>query len=283
MRVGVHVSVAEGLVRAARRGRSLRCECLQIFGRNARGWRGRAYSESEIAGFRDLLVHDEMSPLVVHSCYLVNLASPDRALRVRSLGSVADDMQRAALLGGRFVVLHAGHHMGKGLASGLRTLAASVRLLLKGAPSGVELLLENAAGRGSELGGEWSQFVRLLDLLGGDERVGVCFDTCHAHAAGYRLDHPRSVGRALRGFSSALGLSRLRLIHLNDCKGAAGARVDQHEHIGLGTIGDEGFRAFLRRRELRGRCAILETPMQRPGDDRRNLARVRRLLGRGEE
>jgi deoxyribonuclease-4 len=280
MRLGVHVPVAGGLLRAARRARSLRCECLQIFTRNPRGWRTRSLPEGEIAAFRALLDRHDIHPLVIHASYLINLASPDRALRDRSLRAMVEDMARGALLGARFVVMHPGHHMGAGTAAGLRRIARAVKSLLRGAPDGVDLLLENTAGRGTELGAEWQEFVHLLDLLGGDGRVGVCFDTCHAHAAGHRLDSPRWVGRTLSQFKAALALDRLRLIHLNDCRGEAGARRDLHEHIGRGTIGDRGLGAVLRRRELRDLSAILETPMPRPGDDRRNLARARRLAGR---
>ena len=188
-------------------------------------------------------------------------------------------MTRAVSLDGKTVVTHFGHHAGAGTGAGLRTLARSIRSLLAGAPDGMQLLLENTAGRGSEMGSAWEDFVRLLDLLDGDARVGVCFDTCHAYAAGYRLDSARWVGRSLREFDHALGLSRLRLIHLNDSHGAAGSHLDHHQHIGRGTIGQIGLRAFLRRREIRDRCAILETPIDRPGDDRRNLKRARMLRG----
>jgi deoxyribonuclease-4 len=282
MHLGFHLSVADGLVKTARRAARLKLECLQIFARNARGWRARAYGKEEVTRFRAILDRRGIAPLVVHACYLVNLASPAGGLRERSLRAVADDMERAAVLGDAgpsFVVVHSGHHMGAGTGTGLRMLATSIRALLSGAPARVGLLLENSAGRGSELGGEWSHFARVLDLAGGDERVGVCFDTCHAHAAGYRMGNVRQVARTLAGFRKAVGLSRLRLIHLNDCRGAAGARRDLHQHIGRGTIGDTGFRAFLWRRDLQGRCAILETPMGRRGDDLRNVRHVRELMG----
>jgi len=278
MRVGVHVPVGWGLRRAARHARSLGCECLQIFARNPRGWRSRVVAEEEAAEFRDVLTRFDISPLVVHASYLVNLAGPDRALRERSLRSVLDDMGRAAALGGQAVVVHPGHYMHETPAAGLRTLAASIRRLIRDGPESVDILLENTAGRGSEIGAGWEEFSEVLDRLGGEARVGVCFDTCHAHAAGHRLDGPRPVGRALREFAAALGMGRLRLIHLNDSRGPAGSRRDLHEHIGLGTIGDRGLGAFVRRRELRDRCAILETPINRPGDDRRNLNRVRGLM-----
>jgi deoxyribonuclease-4 len=280
MRIGLHVPVGAGLVRAAERARRLRCECVQIFARNARGWRGRDYSDDEVTAFRDLLGARAISPLVVHSCYLVNLASPDRVLRARSLHAVADDLVRAAALGGRFVVFHFGYHMGAGVAAGLKTLAGSLRRLLSEAPEGVDLLLENSAGRGREMGAQWGDFARLFHLLNGDPRVGLCFDTCHAHAAGHRLDGPQRVGRVVRALDASIGLDRVRLLHLNESRAAPGEHVDRHEHLGRGTIGDRGLRSLLRRRELRGLSAILETPIDRQGDDRRNINHARRLRDR---
>ncbi|MBN1458177.1 MAG: deoxyribonuclease IV [Armatimonadetes bacterium] len=280
MRLGLHVPVGEGLIKAAQRARRLGCECLQIFGRNARGWRGRIYAAEEVAGFRQLLGQHDIAPVVIHSCYLVNLASPDKVLRDRSLRSVADDMARAAALGARFVVFHFGHHMGTGPDAGVRCIASALKSLLRAGPSDVQLLLENSAGRGSELGAGWDDFVKVLDLLHGDERVGVCFDTCHAHAAGHRLDGPQRVGRVLRAVATSVSLDRVRLIHLNDSRAASGEHVDHHEHIGRGTIGEIGLRSLLGRRELRDRGAILETPVDRPGDDRRNLTRAKHLRDR---
>ncbi len=277
MRIGAHLPVGQGLVRAVQRARRLRLDCLQIFVRNPRGWRARSYGGEEIGRFRSLCASAGITPVIVHSCYLVNLASPDRALRERSLRAVGDDAERAASLGGSAVVFHMGHHMGAGVKAGIRTLARSVRSLLAGLPAEVILLVENAAGRGTELGGEWEHFAALLDLLHGDGRVGACFDTCHAHAAGYRLDSARWVSRSLAGFKRAVGVSP-RLIHLNDCAAPAGAHKDLHQHIGRGTIGEAGFRALLRRRDLRGLCGILETPMERPRDDLRNVRRVRSLM-----
>lgn len=280
MRLGLHLPVGNGLIKAAQRARRLRCECLQIFARNARGWRGRNYTAEETEGFRHLLATRDVAPLVIHSCYLVNLASPDRALREQSLRSVADDMARAAVLGARFVVFHFGHHMGAGPQEGVRSVAGALKSLLRAGPSEVQLLLENSAGRGTELGADWGDFVDALDLLHGDERVGVCLDTCHAQAAGHRLDGPQRVGRVLRALAASVGLDRVRLIHLNDSRAAPGEHVDHHEHIGRGTIGEVGLRSLLRRRELRDLSAILETPIDRPGDDRRNLTRAKRLRDR---
>ena len=279
MRLGYHVSVAGGLVKAAQRAEQIGCESLQIFARSARGWASRQYPEREVETFRAALRARDLAPLVIHSNYLVNLASANRTLREKSLRAVADDLQRAALLGAEFVVTHSGHAVGEDTATGLTRLAQSVRRLLREAPEGVRFLLENSAGGERQVGGRWEHFAHLLDLVDGDPRLGVCFDTCHAHAAGYPLDTPRRVGEAIRTFSGMLGLDRLAMIHLNDSKGAAGARRDRHEHLGEGTIGDAGLRAMLRRRELQDRCAIMETPIHAPDDDLRNMRHARELRG----
>ncbi len=279
VRLGYHISVAGGLVKAAERAEGIGCECLQIFARNARGWASRQYPAAEVEAFRAALRERDLRPLVIHSNYLVNLASPNRELRGKSLRAVADDLHRAGMLGAEFVVTHSGHTMGESIGTGLKRLARSVRTLLRGAPEGVRFLLENSAGGEAHLGGRWEHFAQVLDLLEGDPRLGVCFDTCHAHAAGYRLDTPRRVGEAIRAFADILGLERLGMIHLNDSKGAAGEHRDRHEHLGKGTIGNAGLRAILRRRELRDRCAIMETPIREPEDDLRNLRHAQRLRG----
>jgi deoxyribonuclease-4 len=279
VRLGYHISVAGGLVKAAQRAVAIGCECLQIFARNARGWGSREYPATEVEAFRAALKERDLAPLVIHSNYLVNLASPSRELREKSRRAVADDLERAARLGAEFVVTHSGHTMGEGLGTGLKRLGRSVRALLRDAPTGVRFLLENSAGGEAHLGGRWEHFAQLLDQLDGDLRLGVCFDTCHAHAAGYRLDTPRRVGEAIRTFADTLDLDRLGMIHLNDSQGAAGEHRDRHEHLGKGTIGDAGLRAILRRRELRDRCAIMETPIRKQGDDLRNLRHARGLRG----
>jgi len=280
MRIGYHVSVAGGLVRAARRAHDIGCECLQIFPRNSRGWKSRIYPEAEVAAFRAERDALDLHPLVIHSNYLVNLASPDRKLLALSRRVVADDLRRAGLLGAEFVVTHSGHAVGEDIEVGLKRLAESVRALLRRVPVGVRFLLENTAGGDRQLGGRWEHFAFVLERVDGDPRLGICFDTCHAHASGYRLDSPRRVGVALRLFNEMLGLDRLALVHLNDCKAPAGSHRDRHEHIGEGTIGDAGLRALLLRRGLRDRAAISETPIRKPGDDARNLAHVRELLAR---
>jgi deoxyribonuclease-4 len=278
MHIGLHLPTSQGLCSAARRGAKLHVDCMQLFSRNPRGWRAGEHSEEEVARFRCLLAEAGIASLALHACYLVNLASPDPSLRQRSERAVADDMVRAARLGATGVAVHPGHHMGVGIETGLRHLAGSLRRVLSASPPSVRLLLENTAGRGSELGGDWQQFSRLLDLLHGDPGLGVCFDTCHAHAAGYRLDSARGVSRALAGVRSAVGMDRVGLLHLNDCLYPAGSRQDRHQHIARGSIGAEGFRRLLRRRDLQHICAVLETPIDRPGDDRRNLRRARELL-----
>ncbi len=279
MRLGYHVPVAGGLVHAARQAHEIGCQCLQLFPRNARGWRGRAYSEAEVEAFRRERERFDLGPLVLHSNYLCNLAASKQALLARSREVVADDLQRAHRLGAQFLVTHPGHPVGESVEIGLERLGESVRLLLRDLPEGVRFLLENTAGGEGQLGGRWEHFARVFAEVDHDPRVGVCFDTCHAHAAGYSLDSPRRVSAVLREFDRIVGLDRISVIHLNDCQGESGGHRDRHEHIGKGTIGDAGFRALLRRRELQDRCVILETPIREKEDDARNLARVRELVG----
>ncbi len=279
MRIGYHVPVAGGLVKAARHAHAIGCECLQLFPRNARGWRSRVYTDKEVAAWQAERERFDLRPVVLHSNYLVNLASSNATLLAQSREVVADDLQRAQRLGASFVVTHSGHAVGEGVEVGLTRLAESLRTLLPSVPRGVRFLLENTAGGEGQLGGRWEHFAFLLEQVGHDPRLGVCFDTCHAHAAGYRLDSPRRVGEALRLFSAIVGLDRLAVIHLNDCQSECGGHRDRHEHIGKGTIGDAGLRALLVRRDLRDRCAILETPIREKEDDARNLAHVRELVG----
>ena len=195
MRIGYHISVAGGLVRAAQRAGDIGCECFQIFPRNARGWKSRVYPEAELAAFREARERLDLHPLVLHSNYLVNLAASDEALLARSRDVVADDLRRVGLLGAEFVVTHPGHAVGESVEVGLERLIESVRRLLPAVPSGVRFLLENMAGGDRQLGGRWEHFAFLLDRVDQDPRLAVCFDTCHAHAAGYRLDSPRWWGR----------------------------------------------------------------------------------------
>lgn len=277
MRFGVQIHVGPGLLRAAEEARRKGLECVQIFPRNPRGWRAAAHDPDIDREFRRRLIEDDIQPLFLHTAYLVNLASPNPALLKRSRAAVAADLERAGRLGAHSVIVHAGAHTGAGREAGIARLAASINILLR-AKYGPTLVLENTAGAGSELAGDFEDFVAVLDRVRRLDRVAFCFDTCHAHVAGHDLSTARGVRRAIDEFDRALGLSRLILIHANDARARAGSRWDAHTHIGEGTIGLAGFRALVNDRRLRALPVILETPLKRPDDDERNLATIRRLV-----
>lgn len=277
MRFGVQIHVGRGLLRAAEEARRKGLECVQIFPRNPRGWHAAAHDPELDDEFRRRLIAYDIQPLFLHASYLVNLASPNPALSERSRSALAADLRRAGRLGAHSVIVHCGSHVGSGREAGIARVAAAVNALLR-AKRGPMILLENTAGAGAELAGDFADLAAILDRVRRPDRVAVCWDTCHAHVAGYDLSTARGVRRALDEADRAVGLSRLALIHANDARAPVGSHWDAHTHIGEGTIGLVGFRALVNHPRLQHLPVILETPLHRPDDDERNLAAIRNLV-----
>lgn len=277
MRIGIQVHISPGLVQAAERAKELGCECLQIFARNPRGWRTGKLDREAATEFRRRLERYSISPLFIHASYLVNLASPSQRIFRQSLQAVSGDFERAELLGAEFVVVHTGYHRGIGRKRGIARVVEAVDSVLGDSDSDVGLLLENTAGAGTELGGNWEELAEILERVANPQRVGICLDTCHAHVAGYDLSSTQGVSEAIDQVRRIIGLERVALIHANDAKAQAGSRRDLHQHIGKGTIGKAGFRALLHHPDLQHLPVILETPIKSEGDDERNLKAIRRL------
>lgn len=272
--LGAHMSIAGGVDLAPLRGRQVGCRTIQIFTKSSNQWRARPLPSDEIDRFHAHLQAAAIAPAVAHSAYLINLASADPALHQRSMAACQEELERAEMLGIPFLVLHPGTHMGTGEEAGLQRVAQSLRELLKRTDGcRVRAVLETTAGQGTTLGYRFEQITQLLDQIGLPERTGVCLDTCHLFAAGYDIRTPDAYHAALDLFDHIVGLSSLKVIHLNDSKGPLGCRVDRHEHIGEGTIGLEAFRCLVTDPRLRGIPMIIETP--KDGDvvetDRRNL------------
>ena len=276
-RFGLHIWVGAGLLKAADEAARKGCDCLQVFARNPRGWRTAAEQPARDQQFRELLVARDLRPLMVHASYLVNLASPDRKLLRLSLKALSEDCLRAQRLGAEAVVVHTGYHRDAGRDFGIARVAQSVDEVLAAAPGPVRLLLENTAGAGSELGGAFEDFPEILSRISNLDRLGLCFDTCHAHVAGYDLSTARGLQKALARLDELVGLDRVQLIHLNDARSPVGSRRDAHTHIGKGTIGLDGFRALVNHPRLRYLPMILETPVEPVGADMRNLRVIRSL------
>jgi len=276
-RLGLHVSIAGGIEKAADRARELGCTALQIFSRNPRGWNPAPLPPASIRVFKEKITGRAIDPVVVHTPYLLNLASGDGVLYRRSVEALSEDLRRAELLGARYVVTHLGSPGAEGPAGGHRQV---IQALKKVAPAGssVTLLLENSAGAGRTVGACLEDMGKIIEGAGRDCRLGFCFDTCHGFAAGYDFRSEEQSRALVKEIDRTVGLARLKVLHLNDCEGPLGARRDRHQHIGRGEIGLLGFKNLLCQEGLRKVPMILETPKDKPGDDRRNLSRIRALL-----
>ncbi len=275
--LGTHVSIAGGLDKAFANGLRIGCTTLQIFTKNANRWQGKPISDDDAAAFREAWQTSGIGPVLAHDAYLINLASPKNGVWERSKKALQDELDRCARLGIRDLVLHPGAHLDSGEETGLQRIRQAFREILPTASTGVRLLLENTAGQGSYLGGDFAHLARLLEDFD-PRRFGVCFDTCHAHAAGYNFSTAESCRQVLAEFDRLIGLDRIKAFHLNDCLKPCGSRVDRHTHIGQGTIGRTGFACLMQDQRFIETPMILETPKGENGDmDRVNLALLRAL------
>ncbi len=277
VRVGVHVSIAGSIAKAVERARGIGCDTFQIFSRNPRGWAAKPLASADADAFRAALAATGIAPVVDHMPYLPNLASSKDEPYERSVLALADELVRAEALGIPFVVTHLGHHLGAGSDAGEARVIAALDRVMSSAPPGVTLLVENTAGEKNSVGSRFDSIGRIIEGCTCPGRLGVCLDTCHAFGAGYDLRSRDGVEETLAAFDDAIGLELLRAVHCNDSKGALGSGLDRHEHVGLGAIGEEGFRLLLHRPELANLPFICETPEDGRRDGAGNIAKVREL------
>jgi deoxyribonuclease-4 len=281
MLLGAHESVAGGAHLSIQRGREDGCEALQIFARPSSQWRSRPFAPDEVSMFRS--EHAGVGwPVMSHASYLINLAAGDPKFLRMSRDALEDEMVRAETLGLDFVVLHPGAHVGAGEEDGIALAAESLSDLHdRTRGMRVRLLLEITAGQGSCLGCRFEEVEAMLAAARGGHTVGVCFDTCHAHASGYDLSTDEGYDRTFEAFERVLGLERLQAFHLNDSKTPARSRVDRHAEIGDGYLGLHPFWRLVNDPRFARTPAVLETPS---GPDKlpsfkRNLERLRALAG----
>jgi len=279
--LGSHVSIAGGMDRAPLRGKQVGCDTIQVFTKSNRQWRAKRLSEREVEAFKATLDATGIGPVVAHDCYLVNLAAPRASLWKKSVAAFRDEMDRAERLGIPSLVTHPGSHAGAGEAEGVRRVAEALNVLHAAFPlHRTQILLETTAGQGRNLGYRFEQLAAILDQVERADRVGICLDTCHVFAAGYDIRTRNGYRKTMRDLAACLGLHRVKAIHLNDSVQGLGSRVDRHAHIGDGRLGLDPFRWLLNDPAFRGVPMILETPKGEDfvKADRRNLARLRRLL-----
>ena len=279
--LGAHVSVAGGLENAFANGLDVGCTALQIFTKNANRWQAKPIADAEATAFRKAWQESSIGPVMAHDAYLINLASPKDGVWDKSKTALRDELCRCDQLGITDLVMHPGAHLGTGEEEGLERIRQAFREILPESPPQVRLLLENTAGQGSYLGGSFAHLATLLE--GFDERrFGVCFDTCHAHSAGYDLSSAEGYEQVMDEFNRLIGLNRICAFHLNDCLKPCGSKIDRHTHIGQGTIGRAGFASLMQDPRFVKVPMILETPKGENGEmDRINLALLQ-LLAKGD-
>ncbi|MGH2456601.1 MAG: deoxyribonuclease IV [Candidatus Limnocylindria bacterium] len=276
-RIGVHLGVGHGLLKAARRARQIGATALQIFSDNPTAWRRRGEPPADAPAFVAYCRQHAISPVAIHASYLINLAGSAEPFASQSRAGLIHEMQRAPAYGAHLVNTHIGSHRGLGRQAGLRRLTDSARAILAESPVETTLVLENSAGGGDNLGSTIEELAAILEGIGpeADERLAFCLDTAHLWGAGYDLSSAEGAGAVLDRFAGLIGLDRLRLVHLNDSRSELGSRTDRHEHVGAGRIGPEGLGALLTDPRLaQGTAFMLETPGEDEGYDAVNLRRT---------
>ena len=274
------MSIAGGVGNALLDGKKVDCEAIQIFTKSSRQWAAKPYGKDEIEQFKINRKETGITTIIAHDSYLLNLGSPDPALRKRSVAAFIDELERCEILGVSNLVAHPGAHVGAGEAAGIKTIAKSLDEVHTACPGyNAKVTLEITAGQGSNLGYRFEQIASIIDATKQSERVRVCFDTEHAFAAGYDIRTKEGYERTFDEFDDAIGIDLLAAFHLNDSKKEFNSRVDRHEHIGKGFIGVEAFRLLLNDKRLWGLPMCLETP-KGPDlkEDQANLTLLRSLI-----
>jgi deoxyribonuclease-4 len=276
MRVGLHVNVAGGYAKAVEHAKSVGAMAMQVFSTNPRSYRRTAIDAAALEAFAQLRREADLDPCVIHTPYLINLASADPKISQGSLGLLQHDLAVAARGGMRFVNTHLGSYGTRDRAEAFAAICGALEAALANIEPGVFLVLENSAGAGSLVGGtleELGAFVRAVP----HPQLGICLDTAHAWATGYEINSKAGVDRFIDEASTQIGIDRVLMFHFNDTQVPLGASRDRHWHIGDGSIGFEGFRALLAHPELRDKTAILETPGTAE-DDLRNMQTIQVIL-----
>jgi deoxyribonuclease IV len=278
--LGAHMSIAGGVGNALLDGKKVDCDAIQIFTKSSRQWAAKPYTKDEIEQFEINRKETGIATIIAHDSYLLNLGSPETALRNRSVAAFIDELERCETLGVSNLVAHPGSHVGAGEAEGIKTIAKSLDEVHTACPGyNVKITLEITAGQGSNLGYRFEQIGAIIDATKQSERLRVCFDTEHAFAAGYDIRTKDGYERTFTEFDEAIGIKLLAAFHLNDSKKEFNSRVDRHENIGKGFIGVEAFRLLMNDTRFWGLPMCLETPKgPELKEDRENLALLRSLL-----
>jgi deoxyribonuclease-4 len=275
MLIGAHVSPAGGPAKAVARGVERGANAIQIFNQNPRAWKPRRYSDEEVAEFREAMAASDVDALLIHAVYLLNCASDDAEIRAKSLRSLVVSLQAGAALGAHAVVLHPGSaktgDVGAAIARAGEVIAEALA-----ESDGCPLHLENTAGAGGTLGRSFEELAAIMEAAGGDERLGLCLDSCHLLASGFEVRTAESLAAVVDACAEIVGGDRLGSLHLNDSQVPLGANVDRHASVGKGELGEEGCAVFVSEPRFEGLPCILETE---PSAEELALTRALRKRG----
>jgi deoxyribonuclease IV len=273
MKIGSHILIGGGLEKSIEVAEMLGCNCFQFFLQNPRSWERRKRLDAELSNFRIKREKSNLSPLVVHMPYLMNLASTERKILLMSQRLLEREMTEAEAIGADFYVVHPGSHKGTGVETGVKNLASSLKPFAGVTP---KILLENTAGQGSTIGGSWEDLGYLFETFGNG--IGICLDTAHAFEAGYDIRREEVLNEMKKKIGKILGLHNLLLIHANDSASPLGSRLDRHQHISEGYLGKKAFELLVKDEYFGTLPFIIETPKSDATSDKKNL-RVLKELG----
>ncbi len=279
-RIGVHLGTAGGCWTAVQRALDAGANTFQIFSSSPRTWRAAAVKPEDGVKMRTLRAEHDVSPLVIHASYLINLCSQTESVRANAVTAFRGEVERALAWGAEFLVLHPGSWKGLTREEGLVLAARGIEQAVDGLDlnaGGLRVLIENTAGAEFSLGGSFEQVAELVERLRECVPVGVCLDTCHCHVKGYDLVSEDGWIETTKLIEATMGFDAVKVWHCNDAKAAMGSKLDRHEHIGYGTIGSAAFKRLLRDQRFAHAAFIAETPVDSPGDEARNVATLRTL------
>jgi deoxyribonuclease-4 len=259
MLIGAHVSPSGGPAKAVARGEERACRSIQIFNQNPRQWKGRVYTDEEVAAYHEAMDGSTVEALVIHAVYLLNCASEDPEIREKSLASLIVALHAGAQLKAKGVVLHPGSALKSNVDEALERAGAVIKEALAESEE-CPLLLEDTAGAGGTLGRSFEELAKLIELGGGGKRLGVCLDSCHLFASGYDVRTRESLAKVIDEFDAVVGCERLGALHVNDSMTPLGSNRDRHANLGDGEIGVEGMIAFLSEPRFEGLPVIFEGP-----------------------
>jgi deoxyribonuclease-4 len=279
MNLGAHMSISGGVHLALQRGKSIACNAVQLFVKSANQWRAKKLATEEIDLFHEESGSFTPGFIIAHTSYLINIASPDPDLLKKSAEALLVELQRCAVLGIPYLVLHPGSHRGAGVDQGIATIASTInRLYEETSGDGTSILLEITAGAGNTIGSTFEELAAIIDLIEDKSRTGICYDTCHAFTAGYDIRTKSLYKATFNALDDIVGFEYLKAFHLNDSMKEFGSHKDRHTHIGQGEIGIDAFSYLMKDKRFIDRAMVLETPKGEDlKEDVENLALLRSL------